>query len=281
MSLSGRNLSEIFKMVKRINELPKISIVMPCFNGAKYIEAAIKSVIEQDYPDFELFIKDGGSSDGTVKIIKKYAGKYPKKIEWISGKDKGQTDAINYGIKKVKGTVIAYLNADDVYKPQAFRTVGKYFLDHPEKIWAVGKCEIIDDNGKQIRGLITAYKNFWLNIYDYNILLILNFIAQMGVFWRKDAIDQIGLFDEKQYYVMDYDYWLRLGKVDSPGLIQSTLACFRIIDSSKSSTGFIDQFDDEYKVAKKYTRNKIILNLHLLHIKMITSIYQTMKLINL
>lgn len=258
----------------------KISIVMPSFNGVNFIERAIKSVVEQDYPNFELFIKDGGSEDGTLQIIKFYAKKYPKKIKWVSRKDNGQAAAVNYGISKINGDIVAWLNCDDVYKSGALKDASEYFSDNPKVMWAFGKCNIIDSDDKEIRSLITSYKNFWLERYNYQILLIINFISQMGVFWRKEIHKEVGLLDPKQFYVMDYDQWLKLGKKYNPGFINKYLASFRIINSSKSSTGFINQFKDEYKVAKKYTDNKMLLNLHLLHNKMITSTYRVMKLIN-
>lgn len=264
---------------KRNEKLPHISIIMPSFNGAKYIERAINSVIEQDYPDFELFIKDGGSSDDTIKIIKQYAKKYPGKIRWVSEKDEGQTDAINFGIKKVKGEVLAYLNSDDLYKPGAFKVVGEYFKNNQQKMWLAGKCDIINERGREIRKWITLYKNFWLGLYSYNLLLTINFFPQTSVFWRREAAAKIGLFDKVQYYVMDYDYWLRLGKLYRPGIIDKYLASFRAIESSKSSTGFTDQFEDEYKVAKKYTQNRLILFLHLLHIKLVILTYKLMALL--
>lgn len=259
------------------NDLPQISIIMPVYNGEKYIEKAINSVIKQDYQKFDLFIKDGGSTDQTVAIIKGYVKKYPKKITWISKKDKGQTEAINFGLSKVKGDVISYLNADDVYKSGTFETVSNFFKQNPDKMWLIGKCDIIDEKDRQIRKLITGYKNFWLQLYSYNILLILNFISQMSVFWRKEASEKIGKFDESQFYVMDYDYWLRLGRLYPPAIINKYLASFRIIDSSKSSTGFIKQFKDEYEVAQKYTDSNLLLNLHLLHTKMVTSIYKALN----
>lgn len=258
----------------------KISVVMPSYNCVQYIERAIKSVIEQDYQNFDLFIKDGGSKDGTVEVIKFYAKKYPKKIKWVSKKDKGQTDAINTGIKSVNGDIIAWLNCDDVYKPGTFKAVSKYFDNNPASMWVYGKCDIIDSEDRPIRSLITSYKNFWLEHYNYQILLILNFISQMGVFWRKEIHKQVGLLDPKQFYVMDYDNWLRVGKVYNPGFINKYLGSFRIIPSSKSSTGFIKQFQDELEVAKKYTNNSLILFLHGLHIKLITSVYLLLRFVH-
>lgn len=258
----------------------KISIIMPSFNCVGFIERAIKSVINQNYQNVELFIKDGGSNDGTLEVIKFYAEKYPKKIKWISKKDKGQTDAINFGIKKVKGDIVGWLNCDDVYKPGVFKEVVRFFSENPGVMWLYGKCDIIDNDDKQIRSWITSYKNFWLEHYNYQILLILNFISQMGVFWRREINKQVGFLDPKQFYVMDYDNWLRLGKVYNPGFINKYLGSFRIIPSSKSSTGFIKQFKDELEVAKKYTNNKIIIFLHFLHIKLITFIYSSLRIIN-
>lgn len=258
----------------------KISIVMPSFNCVAYIERAIRSVVEQDYQNFELFIKDGGSIDGTLEVIKFYAKKYPKKIRWISSKDEGQTDAINYGIKRVDGDIIGWLNCDDVYKKGALKTVAEYFSDNSKVMWAFGKCDNINSEDKEIRGWITAYKNFWMEKYNYQILLILNFISQMGVFWRRGIQSNIELLDPKQFYVMDYDMWLKLGRNYNPGFIDKYLASFRITGSSKSSTGFIKQFRDELEVAKKYTNNVLIIFFHHLHIKLIIFVYSVLHFLN-
>lgn len=253
---------------------------MPNFNGVNYIERAIKSVIEQDYPNFELFIKDAESKDGSLEIIKHYAHKYPKKINWISEKDRGQADAINIGMKKVDGDIRTWLNCDDVYKPGAFKKIAQFFEGHPENMWVFGKCDIIDGDDQKIRNFITSYKNFWLKRYNYQVLLVLNFISQMGVFWRKDIQEKVGLLDPKQFYVMDYDYWLRLGSNYRPGFIDQYLASFRIIPSSKSSTGFIKQFQDELEVSKIYTNNPLIISMHNLHVGLITTVYTILRLLN-
>lgn len=258
----------------------KISVVMPSFNGVDYIKRAIKSIVDQDYPNKELFIKDGGSKDGSVEVIKSYVKKYPKIIKWVSKKDKGQTDALNYGIKQVSGDVIGWLNCDDVYKKGAFKEVVKFFETNPNSMWVFGKCDIIDAKDKKIRTWITSYKNFWLEHYNYKTLLILNFISQMGVFWRKEIHTKVGQLDEKQHFAMDYDNWLKLGKIYKPGSIDKYLASFRIIPTSKSSTGFIKQFQDELIVAKKHTDNSLIIFLHFLHAKLIIEIYSVIKFFN-
>lgn len=258
----------------------KISIIMPCFNTVEYIERTIKSVVKQDYSNKELFIKDGGSTDGTVEIIKHYALKYPKVIKWVSKTDNGQTDAINYGMKRVDGEVLTYLNSDDLYKSGALSTIAEYFLKHPDVMWAYGKADIIDRDDKPMRGWITSYKNFWLAHYSFTTLLILNYISQMSCFWRKEAYKKVGEFDIKQHYVMDYDYWLRLGEKYGAGVINKYLASFRLVSTTKSTTGFLKQFNDEYEVAKKHTNSQVIRNLHFIHYQLIILIYSFLRLIN-
>jgi len=253
---------------------------MPCFNTVDYIERSIRSVVEQDYENIELYIKDGGSKDGTVDIIKHYAQKYPKIIRWESTPDKGQADAINIGMKKVDGEIQTYLNADDIYKKGALKVVAEYFEAHPKMMWAYGKCDIIDGDDKTIRGWITMYKNFWLANYSYSTLLILNYISQMACFWKKEVGKEVGEFDPEQDYVMDYDYWLRLGEKYPAGVINKYLSSFRIVPTTKSSTGFLKQFKDEFKAARRHTNNPIIIGLHYLNYFGIITIYTVMKHLN-
>lgn len=264
----------------RKNNLPKISIVMPCFNTVDYIERSIRSVVEQDYKKIELIIKDGGSKDGTIDIIKYYEKKYPNLVTWISGKDEGQADAINYAMKRATGEVFGYLNGDDVLKEGALRKVAEYFAKNSSSMWVYGKANIIDSDDREMRRWITTYKNFWLGTYSYNTLLILNYISQMACFWRKKAADSVGEFDKNQHYVMDYDYWLRLGNKFKPGIIHEYLASFRIVPTAKGSTGFIKQFQDEFEVAKKYTNNLLIIILHQLHMYIIILIYSFLKFVH-
>lgn len=252
---------------------------MPCFNSVDWIERSIRSIIEQGYKNIELFIKDGGSNDGTLEIIKHYAKKHPRFIRWISEKDKGQADAINIGMKKINGDILTHLNADDVYKEGALRLVAEYFMKNPNVMWAYGKADIINANDKETRRWITIYKNFWLKNYSYNTLLVLNYISQMSCFWRKEAAEEIGEFDINQHFVIDYNYWLRLGKKYKAGVINQYLSSFRITDTNKSTIGFVRQFKDEFNVAKRFTNNNLILFLHLLHYNLVIFIYSILKII--
>lgn len=115
--------------------LPKISIIIPTLNQARFIEETIQSVLSQNYPNLEVIVCDGGSIDGTQDILKKYADS----LTWTSEPDRGQVDAINKGLRQATGDVVAYINSDDIYTPNTLLSVGKYFIDHPETQILTGK----------------------------------------------------------------------------------------------------------------------------------------------
>ncbi|MDO8427031.1 MAG: glycosyltransferase family 2 protein, partial [Deltaproteobacteria bacterium] len=212
----------------------------------------------QGYPNLEYLVIDGGSTDNTVSILKKYE----KHLRWASEKDKGQSDAINKGIQKAAGEIIAYLNSDDTYEPGALKKAASFFMEHPSIKWATGMCRIIDTEDREVRKPITRYKNFLLRRYSYNILLVTNFISQPATFLRKELFKEFGLFDVNQHRVMDYDYWLKAGKLHKPGFIDDYLACFRVHQGSKTSSSFKDTFRQELDLARKYSDSRLINALH-------------------
>src|SRR5574337_877614 len=220
-------------------KLPKISVITPTLNQARFIERTICSVLDQDSPCLEYIVLDGGSVDGTLDILQKYE----KYLKWISRKDEGQADAINKGIAMAGGEIIAYLNSDDVYQRGALRTVGNYFSARPDVMWVAGKCRIIDERDREIRKPVTAYKNFLLRHYSYSLLLVTNPISQPAAFWRRAVVDEFGLFDKTEHLVMDYDYWLRVGRKYSPAVLDEYLASFRVYSTSKTSTAFLTSLD--------------------------------------
>lgn len=239
---------------------PRITVITPSYNQGPFIERTIKSVLTQDYPDLEYIVVDGGSTDETVGILKGYGGS----LRWVSEKDRGQTDAINKGIRMSSGDIVAYLNSDDVYEKGALKRVSEYFIAHPEARWATGLCRIIDEDGGERRGAITAYKNFLLRRYSYNILLVANFISQPSTFLRRDLFSEFGLFDEKEDRVMDYEFWLRVGRSYPPGIIDGYLASFRVHYRSKTSSDFRKTFREELQVARRYSGSRLINALHYL-----------------
>lgn len=256
-------------MIKR--NLPKISIITPSFNQAKFIKKTIDSVLAQDYPNLEYIIVDGGSTDGTLEVLQEFKGM----LYWHSRKDKGQTDAINQGINKATGEIMGYLNSDDLLTPGTLHKVAEFFRTHPDYYWVTGKCYIADENDQIIRSLVTSYKNNLLKYFRSNWLLaVANYISQPGTFWRKEVIGKIGLFDQSLYYAMDYDYWLRLSKIYRLGFIDDELAVFRIQPDSKSRKNSEDLLAEGWKVTKRYN-GPLLSFLHALHDRLITSIYQS------
>lgn len=229
--------------------LPRITIISPTLNHACFIEQTINSVLNQKYPDLEYIVVDGGSTDGTMEILKKY----DKYVTWISETDNGQVDAINKGLRKADGEIVAYLNTDDFYAPGALLKIGTFFRDNPTAQIVTGKCQNVDIVGKPIRSIITIYKNAWLFLGNTQFLKILNYIAQPATFWRKSLHSSIGYFNLSYRYAMDYDFWLRAVSNEKLHFINSYLASFRIHPASITSSNSRGQFLEEYEVAKQYS----------------------------
>jgi len=252
----------------------KISIITPSFNQAKYIERTIKSVLNQNYSHLEYIIIDGGSTDGTVEILKKYSDR----IIWKSEKDKGQSDAINKGLKIATGNIVAYLNSDDTYEIGTLKKVADFFANNPDKKWVYGKCRIINEDDKEIRKPITAYKNWLLKKYSYSKLLSENFISQPATFWRREVLDEIGYLNENEHFCMDYEFWLRIGQKYPVGVINDYLANFRYYSNSKSGSVNKKQFQDELRLAQKYgTDYPLAIFWHKVNYYKIVAIYQILN----
>jgi len=253
----------------------KISIITPSYNQAAFIERTIQSVLEQNYPDLEYIVMDGGSTDGTVEILKKYSDR----IIWKSEKDHGQSDAINKGLKMATGDIVAYLNSDDTYEPGALQRVAEFFKNNPDAEWAYGKCKIINENDREIRKPITAYKNLLSKKYSYKKLLAENFISQPAAFWKRQIHSEIGFFDENEHFCMDYEFWLRIGQKYPAGVIDGYLANFRYHANSKSGGVNKKQFQDELRLAKKFGADyPLSVFLHKVNYYKITSVYKVLNL---
>ena len=266
----------------------KITIITPSYNQAHFLPKTIESVISQEGNfEIEYIIADGGSTDNSVEIIKKYDRLikdkiYPIKCNnityvWLSRKDKGQAAAINQGILKASGDIIAYLNSDDVYCAGTFEKVVEAFQTNRKRVWLTGYCRIIDEKGITIQKLITYYKNLWLRHYSYNKLCTTNFIAQPATFWRPLIHKKAGYFDEGLYYTFDYDFWLRTGKKFDPIVIKNYLANFRIHSQSKGCQGYERQFDDDLDIINRYSHNKYTRALHWLNNTLIKVVYKIIK----
>lgn len=187
---------------------PKISIVTPSYNQAQFLEETIRSVLLQGYPNLEYIIIDGGSTDGSVEIIKKYE---PWIARWVSEPDRGQAHAINKGFKQASGDIVGWINSDDLYCPGAFQLVAKRFLANPALSAVYGGIYVIDENSVIRNGYWAVQP---MPEYTYHVRLD---VHQQALFWRKDIMSVVGLLDEDLQFIMDRDFILRLlhhGKVE-------------------------------------------------------------------
>ena len=178
-----------------------VSIVTPSFNQASYIEATIQSVLNQDYPQVEYIIVDGGSTDGTREVIEKYADRV---AWWVSEKDRGQTDAINKGFARARGDVLAWLNSDDTYQPGALREAVAALQANPQAAMVYGNANYTDENGRVI-GRFPAAQTDYRRLRQGYV-----HIPQQAAFWRASLWKQVGPLDPSFYFAMDYDLWVRL-----------------------------------------------------------------------
>lgn len=245
-------------------KLPKISIVIPSYNKVKYIEETLRSIVDQKYPNLEVIIQDGGSSDGTLDIIKKYVKKYPKIFSFESKKDKGQTEAINKGFKKATGDIFGYINADDVYEKGALLIVGQYFVNNPKTLWLVGRGRIINENGEERGRLVTIFKNLILYLNKYTFLLMLNYMMQPSVFLARSVYVKNGPLIGLKKMVMEYDFWLKIGKSGMPQILNQYLSSFRLekTGSALSVKYYKVILSEDTKIVTKYTKNFTVLIIH-------------------
>lgn len=253
---------------------PLFSIITPSYNQGAFISTTVESVLNQDVEDVEHIIMDGGSSDNTLHVLKKYG----KKIFVESKKDNGQAHAINKGLKVASGEIIAYLNSDDYYLPGALRTVAGIFKDHPTVQWIVGDAQIVDAGGNEIQSFVRLYKSLLRKIYSPGLLSVLNPIPQPSVFFRASAVQEIGPFNESLSYTMDYEYWWRLqNRFGSPYFVNAALSAFRIHQNSKGGSSYAKQFTEEQLVASRFTTSGLLLRLHALHNRCILAAYSILK----
>ncbi|OKH27673.1 glycosyltransferase family 2 protein [Chroogloeocystis siderophila] len=208
-----------------------ISVITPVYNGAKYIENCLKVVIEQNCSDLEHIIIDGGSTDATVDIIKRYAQEYSH-IRWLSEKDRGQSDAMNKGIRMAAGNIIAILNVDDFYEPNVLNRVSVIFENLPEPSLLVGNCNILDDDDKlkrvnkpkrlKITDLLVGYN---INPFPFN---------PSAYFYHKQLHEKVGLYEVDEHYAMDVDFLLKAVQAANVQYINETWGNYRQIAGTKT-----------------------------------------------
>lgn len=218
---------------------PLVSIVTPSFNQAGFIEETIRSVLNQDYPRVEYIIIDGGSNDGSVEIIQRYAaqgsqlriplsGVAHSLSAWVSEPDQGQTDAINKGFARTQGDILAWLNSDDVLLPHAVSEAVEFLQTHPEVGMVYGDANLIDQDGKVI-GKFPARQTDYRRLRQGYV-----HIPQQAAFFRASLWRQVGPLDPTFYFAMDYDLWVRLARLAPLQYLPKLWASFRLHGTGKS-----------------------------------------------
>lgn len=216
---------------------PLVSIITPSFNQAKYLEQTIQSVLSQNYSNIEYIVIDGGSTDGSVDIIKKYQDKIKY---WLSEQDQGQTEAINKGFAKAQGEILAWINSDDSYNPNTVSEAVQYLIENPDVGMVYADCNFIDENGNVI-GKFNAKQTDYKKLQQGSV-----HIPQQTMFFRKRYWTPL---DTSFYFAMDYDLWTRIAKQAEIKYLQGKVwANFRIHTSSKTNVNDMRGWDEMLRV---------------------------------
>ena len=219
----------------------RVSVVMPSYNHAKYLRAAIDSVLAQDYGALELIVIDGGSGDESVEILTSYGGR----LEFVSARDRGQADAINRGFASARGDILCWLNSDDMFVPGVIPRVVRAFEDHPHVDFVYGRGWNITESGEiEDAGVLTF--DLWKLIHQRN------FIQQPSCFFRRSLIDRVGPIDERLHYVMDWDLWIRFAAYR--GLYVDEFWSYnRVHRQNKTQSGHFRRWAEIRRMVRRYT----------------------------
>jgi glycosyltransferase involved in cell wall biosynthesis len=236
----------------------KISIVVPSFNQGQFIGATLQSIIDQNYPNLELIVVDGGSKDETVAVINQYAAHIDW---WVSEPDSGQTAAINKGFARSSGEIMAWINSDDLAAPGALTRVAAWFAAHPETHVVYGDRLLIDENGDEVSRWI-------LPPHSRRVLDWADFIPQETLYWRRSAWDVVGArLDESFRFAMDWDFLLRLSsKQVNFEHLPFFLGMFRVHRNQKTSSQMTSVGQQEMQILRRRalgyapTRWQLIMN---------------------
>ena len=228
---------------------PKISVITPSFNQGKFIEQTILSVLSQGYSNLEYIIMDGGSTDNTVEIIKKYEGRI---TYWQSKKDNGQAAAINEGFSRSTGDILCWLNSDDTYKPAILEKMANLFSDISSAEIMFGNCLHFHSNSNKTRGsdVVKRHSRFELSLCDY--------IIQPSSFFTKPAWQSTGPLNESLNFTFDWEWFIRAQKAGVRfTAVQEYLSNYRIHDAHKSGLGGNKRSDELKQIVATYNEPRL------------------------
>lgn len=230
-------------------DLPLVSIIIPAYNLAHYLEAAIQSVLSQDYPNVELIVLDDGSTDDTRKVLERYTGRF----YWETHRNMGQAETINKGWRMSKGSILAYLSPDDTMAPTAVSKSVEHLLANPDVVLTYCDYNLIDARSQVVRRVYAPD-------FDYhNMVTKLTCPPGPGAFLRREAFEATGGWNSLFKQVPDYEYWLRLGLQGTFIRIPEVLASFRVHSKSQTFAVASEQESEEYvQVIRGYYKSQAV-----------------------
>lgn len=231
---------------------PRITVITPSFNQAKFLERTILSVLNQGYPNLEYIIIDGGSTDGSIELIKKYEKNL---TYWVSKKDDGQSQAINDGLRRATGEWVAWQNSDDIFYPGTFHALVDQASKNSQIGLIIGNMNLIDERDHIINDLKYVTPTYKSLLAEGMVL------TNQAAFWRRSVHEKIGYLNEDLHYGFDFEWFLRVLKISSAIHVNQTWGALRIHSETKASQ-FQALFDKEYaKIleGRQPTRTKLRL----------------------
>ncbi len=225
----------------RASSQPDVTVVTPSYNQGIFIEETIQSVLSQTGAAVEYIVMDGGSTDQTLEILEKHRGL----LDFVSEKDEGQTDAINKGLRRARGRILAYLNSDDAYLPGAIGKAVEFLDGHREYAMVYGEGYHVDAQGRFL-------ERYYTEPYDFRRLAEICFICQPTAFFRRELLSTVGYFDASLQFCMDYDYWIRVGKRYAVGYIPAYLAMSKLHSEGKTLGQRVAFHDEIVKIIRRH-----------------------------
>jgi glycosyltransferase involved in cell wall biosynthesis len=231
--------------------IPRITIVTPSLNQGQFLETCIRSVIDQHYPDLEYLFVDGGSTDNSLEIARRYAHHF---AWWVSETDRGQSEAINKGLRRATGQLVAWLNADDFLLPGALGAVARAWEENPRASFYYGDGLRVAEDGTPLRKFFPdEVRHFELDAMIFG----LNYILQPATFINCAFFAQTDYLAEDLHYGLDNDLWIRLARLSPPCPVQAVLAASREWGDTKTSTGSFRRIEELRRLAERHSGQPI------------------------
>lgn len=227
-----------------MTDLPRITVVTPSLNQGRYLEDALQSVLDQEYPNLEIIIRDGGSTDGSIEVLRRYEQRLSRVI---IEPDDGPADAINKAFAQSTGDILAWLNADDLYLPGTLRTVAEAFAANPQADLIFGEGWYIDETGARIEPCRFVRRRF-----NRRYLVNKDPILQPAAFWRRSVWEQTGGLDTSLRWVFDWEWFIRAHERTTFHYLPRHLACYRVQPEALTRTGGLARQLEHGRVTRRY-----------------------------